>query len=1178
MSIDRFTTARPDFRPGALGILVPILLALALAAPPAYGQSTTFSQLGGSVRDQTGSVIPGVEITASITEIGLERTTITNDHGYYVIDKLPADVYEVKASLPGFKTQLAPNVELRGGQKGRVDFLMEPGEIVESITVVDAIATIETETPDMSSTLRQREMLDLPFSGNTGRDLIHLAELATGAVTVRFAQDSRFVRDGGGLPAVNGLRPDASSEIQYDGARNQTLYDQKAAVKPTPETVKEFKVVTNTVSAEYGKVGGTVVSMVSNSGTNEFHGHIWEYFQNEGMNANGFFANRSGLGKLPFTSHNTGAAVGGPIIKDKTFFYSAYELFYNDFAVPGEMEVPSLAERQGDFSLGDGPWGMQTIYDPFNVVDGQRQPFPGNRIPQDRIHPISRRVMDLVPFPEPNSSEIPNYNYQHATKRKINKFSTRVDHNFESDSSIFGRFSFQTDPAVSHGGAQNFYGGGNFSSYTGRGRVGVPGMLNGVYESSSTNDNGWQTMGGWVKPFGARVVNELSVSGWWFRGHRFTEDETNWVQEFGYDIADQVKLVAEDGGRGPGGLPDIRIEGYGRINGETDGRRQDRGLNLKDTLAWQEGNHYLKFGFEHIRYYDNQLRWVPSGSASNRFNGYITGQILQDGAGNVTGSTRGQPFADFLLGASSSVSANILGGGGYGTGSIRGIDTMSFYAFFLQDDWKVSPDLTVNLGVRWEIPLPATWFRDKTTCFFDLSGGRYGAVQMVPKGFPVDDDIVTGGDRSLLVIPHVERGSRACVDPHYKDFAPRIGIAWRMFGTNRTVLRLGVGTSFDQVIGAWYGGTGWLGHYAGRVSGVHQRGTNPDLFLGTYRTVPSVAASKIHPPGYQHDPSSSQTGQIYSYNLSIQHELMPGTKLEIAYVGNQGRHMRSSRGWNVAQPEGKAMFLQTGERLVATGSRQERRPYPQLDGNLTTFFDGSSNYNSLQMKVERNLRNGLSFSTGWTWGAAFITNTHGAYFSGVQNEFARHELNGRPRYNRTHSLYATLVYELPFFRQAQGLTRTLLGGWETTGIVTLASGAPYGVQVSSDLNDVGRRRLLLPNRTCNGNLSESQRTVTRFYDTSCFQPAPLGEWGNSAMFPLVADDVQMFDIGIHKKFVVGEGKSFDVRAEMFNAFNHTIFDTPGGKGGQDSVDRSGIGRVSGSTSARQIQISLRFSF
>ena len=305
---------------------------------------------------------------------------------------------------------------------------------------------------------------------------------------------------------------------------------------------------------------------------------------------------------------------------------------------------------------------------------------------------------------------------------------------------------------------------------------------------------------------------------------------------------------------------------------------------------------------------------------------------------------------------------------------------------------------------------------------------------------------------------------------------------------------------------------------------------------------------------------------------------MPGTKLEIAYVGNQGRHMRSSRGWNVAQPEGKAMFLQTGERLVATGSRQERRPYPQLDGNLTTFFDGSSNYNSLQMKVERNLRNGLSFSTGWTWGAAFITNTHGAYFSGVQNEFARHELNGRPRYNRTHSLYATLVYELPFFRQAQGLTRTLLGGWETTGIVTLASGAPYGVQVSSDLNDVGRRRLLLPNRTCNGNLSESQRTVTRFYDTSCFQPAPLGEWGNSAMFPLVADDVQMFDIGIHKKFAVGEGKSFDVRAEMFNAFNHTIFDTPGGKGGQDSVDRSGIGRVSGSTSARQIQISLRFSF
>ncbi|PYV12371.1 MAG: hypothetical protein DMG07_17240, partial [Acidobacteria bacterium] len=501
-----------------------------------------------------------------------------------------------------------------------------------------------------------------------------------------------------------------------------------------------------------------------------------------------------------------------------------------------------------------------------------------------------------------------------------------------------------------------------------------------------------------------------------------------------------------------------------------------------------------------------------------------------------------------------------------------------FYNMFVNDDWKLSQNVTLNLGLRWEIPLPPTWLLDNATCYFDVSGGRNNPKHVVPKGFPIDSPFITGGNHALSVIPFEERSGRTCVPAHYKDFAPRLGLAWRMFGDNKTVLRIGAGLSYDGVIGSFQVNEGDVGRFAGSVTARQTRGTTPLYFIGKFNDLPTVAQFRVQPVNnYLRSAGSSQSGQIYNYNLSLQREVLRATRLEVAYVGNTSRHMRNVRAWNVAMPAGYPIQLSTGETLIASGTQEQRRPYPLVGANIMTNFDGLGYYNSLQVKLDRRFQSGLAFTTGYTYGSVFLLNTQGLYFSGVQNEFDRSGLKWKPRWDRTYTCFASWVWQLPLFRSATGLRRTFLGGWETSSIISLASGAPFGVIVSRDIYDQGSRHLLLPDRACNGNLPSGQRKVDHYYDTSCFVLPQSGKLGNSAMLPLRGDAVAMVDLGLHKAFSIGEGKLIDFRTEMFNAFNNTIFDSPGGNA-QDAIDGTSAGRVTSGAAPRQIQFSFRFIF
>ena len=449
------------------------------------------------------------------------------------------------------------------------------------------------------------------------------------------------------------------------------------------------------------------------------------------------------------------------------------------------------------------------------------------------------------------------------------------------------------------------------------------------------------------------MVNELNFGTWYWKGGQFTDDTQNWVKDFGFDLADNVPLTAPDGGRGPAGLPNLGISGYASIAGATDLSQYSKGFSVKETLAWNKGAHYFKFGFEHVRYYNTKLRNIPQGSSSDSFDGYTTGQITRDGSGNVNGATFGQPFADFLLGASRPLPETSRRWG------IRdrhagGMDVLSFYNMFVDDDWKISRNVTLNLGLRWEIPLPPTWLFDNALCYFDVSGGRNNPLEIVPKGFPIDAPFITGGDHSVSVIPFVERSGRTCVPAHWADFAPRLGLAWRMFGDNRTVLRIGAGLSFDGVMGSFQVNEADVGRFVGSVTArQHARDDTALLHRSVQqpadrRTVQGSAGQQL--PAFGIPRSVGSDLQLQRFDPA---RTDAWDQFEVAYVGNTSRHMRNIRAWNVSMPAGYEVRLNTGETLVVSGTQEQRRPYPLVGANIMTNFDGVGYYNSLQAKIDR---------------------------------------------------------------------------------------------------------------------------------------------------------------------------------------------------------------------------------
>ena len=683
-----FADQRSRVVSGLISVYVLVLFLLVLAT--AYGQSTTYGRFVGTVEDQSGAVVPGVDVTATAKATNVGSPGVSDDRGNYLIDKLIPGLYTVKAELSGFKTQVREDVRLELTQVARVDFTMVPGEIAEQVTVVGQSTIIDTDAVEVAAVVEEKKILTSHCRAGTCSSwptwppegpgsCLRIGCIGATALIRLLVAD---------LPPSTGSTHTPTRSAWTEPTTRATS-PRDLWCRPRRETIQEFKVITNNYSAEYGRVGGAVISMLSKSGSNEFHGHAWYYLRDERFDAANFFTNKFGGTQLPVDYQVFGGSLGGSIIKDRTFFHAHYERFIDDLQQPGFLTVPSAAMTGGDLSGAGATGSIPQLYNPFDVVNGQRQPFDRNQIPRSLWNPISRKLMELIPPPPPNVSGVTdnNYSFARTNNLRITKYSIRGDHHFSGGDTLFGRFSWRDTPARN-----------NFTAYP------LPGAdLNGALEYGSNVHHGGQSAVGWVNPVGPNLVGELSVSVWDFSWRRFIPvEDRDWAQELGYDDAQLHPVYNPDGSRGLGGLPTLSPRGYSSWFSAWNSGFGDKGFGLKYSLSWRRGNHYLKFGAEHTRNLDVTFSEnLVYGGGQDLYDGYATGQILRNLDGTITGSDVGEPWADFMLGLPNWVVGNNLSLG-YSFGRYN----QSHYNAFINDDWKVGPNLTLNLGLRWEQPRP----------------------------------------------------------------------------------------------------------------------------------------------------------------------------------------------------------------------------------------------------------------------------------------------------------------------------------------------------------------------------------------------------------------------------------------------------------------------------------------
>ncbi len=1070
--------------------LVAILCIMGSWAPSVSAQSFT-ATLRGTVRDPSGAVIPGATITIRNVSKGWTRTTVTNESGDYVVTQLPADSYAVTAQATGFKTEVREGIVLQVGQEARLDFTLVVGELEERIVVTAGAPLVQSENAMVGNVIDEQKVKELPLNG---REFWQLAQLAPNVFNP--PQGSTLGFRGGFNVAGN---PEVNNYFLLDGVDNNDETTMQPTHRPSVDGIREFKVLTGVYSAEYGRHSGGQIIITTKSGTNEFHGTVFEFLRNDNLDARNFFLR----GPKPELKRNQfGFSAGGPIVRNHAFFFVTYEGLRLTEGVARLATVPTEKMRRGDLSEIATP-----IRDPQTG-----QPFPGNRIPDDRIHRVSRALLEFWPLPnQPGLAN--NYAFNSVRTQDQNQFSVRVDHKFSEANSFFASYQFMQ--------RENF----EPSNPLCGNRV-IPGF--GCTEPERTQHIAIVD----THVFSPRFLNEFRIGYNRMRTNRFHEDMAlgNMVQKLG------LPQGGPDGLAGPEffntGLPQVRVSGFATIGGPTNlpqGRRTNT-YHIADSVTYTGGNHTLKAGADVKRFIFNSF-FTQFGRGDFFFNGQFTGNA----------------FADFLLGMLRSTSR--------APGEPFSNTYTTQAGFYVQDDWKVSPKLTLNIGLRYELNFPELERVNKMSSFDPKTGF-----------VPVADGRLINVDASgnLVTVGRSPLGRRLWrLDKN--NFAPRFGFAYRMFGDNRTVFRGGYGIFYNQIVA----GNGLSQMYRGIPFRIRQTFTNTTArVLATWERPfpPGVAAGGFTPHGINSDFPSAYVQQ---WSLGIQREVTADLLIDATYLGSKGTHLPLL--FDINQPE------------PGPGPIQPRRPWPQWSNVFWRDAVGTSNYHGFSLRVERRFTQGLSFLASWTISKSIDLgsppSTSGVGEAGVQNPRNLRAERGLSEFDARHRFVTSFVYELPVGRGRRWLAAAhpildhILGGWQVTGILTLQSGRPFTVITTRDISNTGgeNRPFVV------GNPKVKKPTPDRWFNTDAFSdvlPPGVFAYGNAGRNILIADGINNLDLGLFKNFRLGEERRLQFRAEFFNVANHANFGIP-----ERNRASSAFGRVNATTTLnRQIQFGLKFIF
>lgn len=1113
---------------------------------PAVGNAQELSgSIKGQVTDPSGALVGGARVRATNTDTGITKSAVSDGEGRFEFLQLKVGKYDVAVEKGGFKTYTLTGLTLVLNQIYTVSARLDLGSTTETITVEAVSNQVETSTSQLSTVIDSAKIVDLPLNGRNWTQLQQLAPGVTGA-------SDRF-----GVYSTNGGQTQQNSYL-INGADSINLLTNTPGITPSPDAIQEFNLITSTINAEYSRNGGGILNAVIKSGTNHFHGSAFEFYRDTFLDAHNYFQRTA----PEFHQNQFGGTIGGPIWKDHTFAFFSYQgtRARQPQTGSGLVSVFSDSQRTGDFSNGTGtcPFGANVSPIALKGSNGVTQPagtpyctlFPTGVIPASDINSISSQFLGSIPHANFGNNQ---FSFNPISRTSQDQEILRIDHNFSGKDAIWGSMFLENFPIT------------DTLSFPPYGPT-----LPGWGDISENHNKNFSV--DWMRTFDATAVNEFRVS--YQRINQSFASPQNVVDPsgMGFNVTPQDKAAQS--------VPFVSVFGLFSVGYSLYGPQfiTNQNYQIADNFSKNHGKHTLKFGFSGTRYGLNYLYDV-----------FNNGEYSFAGFGTFS---TGVPGADFLLGFPDS----------FGQSTPGRLDSRSYeYYVYAQDEWKVRTNLTVNYGLGYQIDTPLNNFAFGglgSNCF--TQGVQSTVFPTAPKGvlFPTDPGCSQSGYYTK-----------------YGHLGPRVGFSYSPDAKRKLAIRGGFGIYYNRNVGEiqnpfltvspfnlFQAGVGQIGgspSFANPWSGWTLSGPStvtPVSFANPYPFAPPGRGAKVDfsqflPLGLTVTDPNFTSAYTMNFNLNVQRELPGKAILQVGYVGAVGRHLNLVRQLNpislagaadcIADPTCRAFGHSFDFQNFAFPNHFSIYPGNVVSGISDEVSDGVSSYNSFQASLTKRLTHGLSLLASYTWSHSIdngsgYEDSIGQYGAGyTTNPFNPGRDRGDSAFDARHRFVVSYQYELPGINRFTNnrIAKAVINGWRIAGITTLQSGFPFSVTDSSDpsytlcgcdtANLVGEFRTLNPRNN----------PEHLYIDTSAFQPAPIGQFGNLSRNAFHGYGINNTDALIAKRIPIRESRFVEVRLEAFNLLNYTTFGTP-----VYDIHSPLFGRVISAGPGRVLQLGGKFYF
>ncbi|MDE1175002.1 MAG: TonB-dependent receptor [Edaphobacter sp.] len=1116
--------------------------------------------LQGLVTDGTGAVVPGAKVLAKQTETNATYNVQSDSAGQWTLSPVKIGTYTVTISADGFRPTVFSAVKVDVQQRQQLDSKLQTGSNNEVITVTERAPLLETSTSERSQLIDSQTMVNLSLNG---RNPVQLAQLSAG---VTMSEPGSRDESGYGFSA-NGARS-LQNNFLLDGIDNNSylpdlLNETNYVIMPSVDALQEFRVSTNSYSAEFGRATGAVVNASLKSGTNQFHGVVYEFLRNEAFDARNYFDTR----RPPYKQNQFGATLGGPIVRNKLFFFVDYEGLRIRQGLTDVALVPTQAQRNGDFSSQldlSSPTGVSDcngmstyageLFDTkktqasaasssgyCGVPFGYNGNLPSNVIPASRQDGLGAKLAALYPQPNYNGSGY-NYAYNPIQTRNRDQGDARVDQTLGHNDTAFYRFSMSRQPAVIPGPFTGLADGGGF--FTG-----------------IEQNNGYSIAASETHIFSPKLVNEFRIG--YNRLH-----SSRYQFNYGEDVSGTIGFpgVPYTPGTDNGGLPQLSFNDMATIGSPTylPSNEIQNTYILSDTLTRVMGSHSLKFGGE-VRRQEFTIYQPAAPRGYLSFGTQYTDNPAAQGSG-------GSGFATLLTGQP-------------GSGGINNLNNVDYFrnawSVFALDDWRVTPRLTFNLGIRYEYYSPITE-RHNAQANFNPDTGQLD----IPRSSNVS---LTPTLATLLTVNH--NAPNALIAADRNNFAPRVGLAYSI--SKNLLYRSGFGMFFNGDENGPYSNPspGFNPPYFSSQS--FNANCSQSAYTGSAvdcsvpgleqlsNGFPSTSLSDPNTPNLFSENPRLRTPYVIQWHGTLQYQAGTSTVLELGYVGSKGTKLYTFSNLNQAAP--------TADASSPTASR---RPFPMINASISNLNGwGYSFYDGLQARVEHRFGNGLSALVNYTYSHA-LGNSSNANLGSQNNDSFRWSKHpeweyGNLDFDVRHRFVASYTYQLPIGRgklllgNMGNFANVVIGGWQTSGIATLSTGTYFTVTDSNAgfANSDGQQR---PDFVPGVKASDKPCVAGTYFNTCAFADPALGSFGNVSLNSLKGPGMISWDASLMKEVPIHETTHLEFRAELFNVLNHTnfLFAAPGPQNGINStvMGSSQFGYVTAARDPRQIQLALKLYY